>query len=319
MSVIMDVVDRYDIDGVHFDDRLGYPTETDGQGKHIEFPDYATWKRDAAAGAKLNRDDWRRENVNSFVHRAYDSIKAAKPWVKLGIAPTGIWQSGNPQQIKGQSAYAVLYTDSRKWLANGWLDYCSPQLYWPVSPPETSFPVLLKWWLEQNPKHRNIWPGIDSEKVGGKWKAEEIIRQITIDREQSGTAPGVTHYSAKCLLENRGGLASALMNGVYSKPAVVPASPWLEQKGPVKPILTVENGRKLKWEAGGAEQISVWVLQIKVDDQWRTTILPGTTKGYSVSGSPEAIALTAIDRCNVASPPTVLQRDVVAADGQGLR
>jgi uncharacterized lipoprotein YddW (UPF0748 family) len=312
LSVIMDVVNRYDIDGVHFDDRLGYPTEDDGQGKHIEFPDYKTWKRYASAGGKLSREDWRRENVNTLVHRVYDSIKAAKPWVKFGIAPTGIWQSGNPQQIEGQSAYAVLYTDSRKWLMNGWLDYCSPQLYWAINPPKQSFPVLLKWWLEQNPKHRNIWPGINSGNVGGKWKAEEIIRQITIDREQCSNAPGVTHYSAKCLVENHGGLASALLNGVYAKPAAVPPSPWLEQKGPDKPVLTVENGRKLKWEFSGTGQISVWILQTKMGEQWTTSILPGNSKGNNLAGTPDLVAITAIDRCGVASPPAVLQREVVA-------
>ena len=109
-----------------------------------------------------NRDDWRRANVNQFVHSVYQSIKALKPWVKFGISPFGIWRPMNPLQIRGLDAYAKLYADSRLWLANGWLDYFAPQLYWAVEPPEQSFPALLNWWTQQNPKGRHLWPGLNA-------------------------------------------------------------------------------------------------------------------------------------------------------------
>ena len=310
LNVIMDVVRRYDIDGVHFDDRLGYPEADAEVPKNSDFPDDATWKHYLAGGGKMSRDDWRRENVNTFVHRVYDAIKSVKPWVKFGIAPSGIWQQGNPPQIRGRSAYAVLYTDSRKWLMNGWLDYCSPQLYWAIAPPEQSFPVLLKWWAEQNPKHRNVWPGLDAEKTGGKWNAEEIVNQINITKQQSAGAAGAVLYSAKCLMEDSGGLATALTRGVYSKPALVPASPWLEQNFPAKPLLHVDGGKKIKWETAGMEEkISQWVLQIRVNNQWQTCLLPGAARCRVLDTLPDVVAITAVDRCGVASPPAVLQRD----------
>ena len=135
LRVVMDVVKRYDIDGVHFDDYFYPYKEQDAEKHDIDFPDWQSWKKYHATG-KLSRDDWRRENfVNNFVRRIYESIKGAKPWVKFGVAPFGIWQPGNPQQIKGFNAYEVLYCDSRKWLTNGWMDYCSPQLYWAIDPP----------------------------------------------------------------------------------------------------------------------------------------------------------------------------------------
>ena len=193
----------------------------------------------------MDRDDWRRENVNTFVSRVYFSIKAAKPWVKFGVAPRGIWQPGNPPQIKGQNSYASLYTDSRKWLMNGWLDYCSPQLYWPIAPREQSFPVLLNWWREQNPRQRNLWPGLYTDKVGKNWKASEIINQIKIDREQLDGAAGEIHYSARSIMENHGGIAGALAS-IYARPALIPPSPWLEKSFPEKPMLTVENGRRAR-------------------------------------------------------------------------
>ena len=76
--------------------------------------------------------------------------------------------------------------------------------------------MLLKWWTEQNVQHRNLWPGIASQKVGEKWPAEEILNQIRITRGVSG-ASGNIHWSMKCLAENHGGLATALVKGVYAK------------------------------------------------------------------------------------------------------
>ncbi len=149
--VVLDVVNRYDLDGVQFDDYF-YPHEKDAQNRDIPFPD---GQPRGGAGGKLSRDDWRRENINGFVNAFTSPSKAAKPWVKLGIAPFGIWQPGYPPSIAaGMNAYEVLYCDSRKWLANGWVDYCSPQLYWGIQPPAQSFPVLLKWWSEQNLQHQ---------------------------------------------------------------------------------------------------------------------------------------------------------------------
>ena len=310
VRVIMDVVNRYDLDGVHFDDRLGYPTEKDAHNRTIEFPDDASWRRYEKSGGRLGRDDWRRENVNAFVQRIYSSVKAAKPWVKVGIAPAGIWEKGYPPQIKGQSAYEALYTDSRKWLMNGWLDYFSPQLYWSIAAPDQSFPALLNWWREQNARQRNLWPGLDAEKTGGSWPAQEISAQIRIVRDDEDGASGTILYSAKALLDNRGGIATELSNGVYAKPALVPASPWLETGAPEKPSLRVEDGRRAVWEpAGTATNVSVWVWQTLSNGQWQTRILPGGTRSVTLTGSPEAVAVTEVDRVGLASPAAVLRRD----------
>ncbi len=211
----MDVVKRYDIDGVHFDDYFYPYKEPDASGKDLDFPDDASWKR-YGAGGRLSREDWRRENVNAFIHRVYQAIKAAKPWVKFGISPFGIWRPGNPPQIKGYDAYAKLYADSRKWLANGWLDYFAPQLYWPIGPPDQSFPVLLRWWAEQNTKGRHLWPGLDATKAGGKWKPQEIADQIALARKQPGVT-GYIFYSMNSLARN------AALAGMLQHDAPLPA------------------------------------------------------------------------------------------------
>jgi uncharacterized lipoprotein YddW (UPF0748 family) len=309
LEVIMDVVRRYDIDGIHIDDYFyPYPTK-DARNREMDFPDGAAWKIYTAAGGKLSREDWRRESINTFVHELYDSVKASKPWVKVGISPFGIWQPGSPKPIEGFNAYAKLYADSRKWLASGWLDYCSPQLYWPIQETNHSFPVLLKWWSEQNVNHRGLWPGLNIGKVGGLggWKAAEIVNQIKATREQCGSAAGEIFWGVKALTEDHGGLAATLANGVFAKPALIPSTPWLEKTFPARPVLRVENG-KAHWESE-AGAVSRWVLQIQTDGQWQTQILSGDTRSHSLPGSPEVVALTAIDRCGVASPAAVVQKD----------
>src|SRR6202011_3059158 len=112
------------------------------------------------------RDDWRRANVDTFIQRLYEAIKAQKRWVKFGISPFGIWRPGNPPQIQGLDQYAMLYADAKKWLNNGWLDYFTSQLYWPIAQVPQSYPVLLKWWVEQNTAGRNLWPGNFTSRVG---------------------------------------------------------------------------------------------------------------------------------------------------------
>ena len=310
LRVVMDVVKRYDIDAVQFDDYF-YPY----QEKKLDFPDAASWRK-YGAGGKLSREDWRRENVNTFVRRTYESIKAAKPWVKFGIAPFGIWEPGFPAQIKGMNAYATLYADSRKWLTNGWVDYWTPQLYWAIDPPETSFPALLEWWNRQNPKHRNIWPGLYSEAVASgssaantkNWLPREILNQIKLTRELSGGTPGEVFFSMKSLLQNRAGLAADLAKGVFAEPALIPQSPWLEDNFPAQPKLKVGANASLTWSATGAQPIAWWVLQTRLQDHWRTFILPGDTHEQSLESWPDAVALTAIDRCGMASVATLLQQ-----------
>ena len=318
VRVIMDVVNRYDIDGVTFDDRLGYP-EPDPQHKQ-DFPDGASYGRYRASGGRLDRDDWRRENINNFVHRVYDGVKAAKPWVQVGIAPRGIWQNGYPPTIKGGSSYSLLFSDSRKWLMSGWLDYCSPQLYWDIAQSDQSFPVLLNWWREQNTQHRNLWPGLYTEHFATtRQGGPEIVAQVRIVRDQLDGKAGEVHYSAKCLVQNQNDMATALAASVYARPAVVPSSPWLEQTVPGKPAFWVDEGGKARWSPTGMTNgVSVWLWQTRMDNQWQTRILPGETRSIEISGAPEAVALTAIDRCGMASPPAALQR-ADSTNGQDSR
>lgn len=199
IGVITDLVRHYQIDGLHLDDYF-YPYPL--RPGESTFPDDMTWQRYGRESG-LSRADWRRENINDFVRTMYRTVKALRPHVRVGISPFGIWRPGVPPTIRaGVDAYGQLFADSRKWLAEGWVDYLAPQLYWGIEPAEQSFPVLLAWWRAQS-RGRPVWPGIATERIGAKRPASEIIRQIELTRENT-SSPGHIHWSMKALLRKPG-------------------------------------------------------------------------------------------------------------------
>lgn len=310
LKVILDVVKRYDIDGVHLDDYFYPYPEKLANGKERVFPDAASHKKYMADGGGLSLEDWRRANINGFVEKLYAGIKAEKKHVKFGISPFGIWRPGYPPQIKGFDAYEGLYADSRKWLVEGWLDYFTPQLYWSIDAKEQSYPVLLKWWAEQNVKKRHLWPGDAVSRIGPKRPAEEIINQIQLTRKQDG-ASGSTLWNFKPLLKNAGGIVDLLQKDVFAKPALIPSSPWLETKPPQAPVLQAQLGKgaaRFSWQPGAEDKPWWWVLQRKTGTGWSTEIFPPGKTNLTVTVLPDTIALSAVDRFGNVSKATVLER-----------
>ena len=247
--VILDVVQRYDVDGVHIDDYF-YPyreTRRVGRGRRarrveIPFPDNRSWSRYRASGGKLGRDDWRRENVNLLVAELHREIKKVKPWVKFGISPFGIWRSGYPSMVRGLDAYQSIYADSRRWINEGWLDYWAPQLYWRSSAPQQPYADLLAWWRGENTKGRHIWPGNYTSRASARgrtiWPVGEIFDQIALTRSQLGGASGNVHFSMDAFMANKDSLVERLVAGPYHEPALVPATPWLAAGLPDAPIVS---------------------------------------------------------------------------------
>jgi hypothetical protein len=233
--------------------------------------------------------------------------------VKVGISPFGIWRNRVPSEIVGYDPYENLYADSRKWLASGWLDYFTPQLYWAIEAKGQSFPVLLKWWGRQNPKGRHIWPGLSTRKAGGAWLPEEIISQVQIARKQAGSA-GHIHWSIKPLLTNQS-LGDALLKGAYLDKALVPACPWLDRTGPARPKVYVGGNPSqdlltITYECPGREKAARWVMQSRLGAVWRTEVFGGdhTLAHFSGPPFPEAIAVSALDKYGNLSPSAVFER-----------
>ncbi len=303
--VILDVVRRYDIDGVHLDDYFYPYPQKDRNGLLLDFPDQALWQKYRAAGGKLDRASWRRDNVNKLVERLDREVHRLKPWLLFGISPFGIWRPGFPAQIQGLDAFDKLYADSRQWLVKGWVDYLAPQLYWPIDPPAQSFSVLLNWWERQNDQAIPLWPGGAVHRVGNEWRADEILRQI--DLAHTLPSPGYTHYNLSSLLNNADGLADRLARTHYRDPALVPAV--VTNAPAAKPFLSTElrNGaRNATWNAG-TNSVAFWLVQSKVDGRWQTVILPGAKRSMPLApAKPEALAVAAVNRFRVISPFALL-------------
>ena len=318
IQVVLDVVRRYDIDGVHIDDYFYPYKEKDRRGRVIEFPDATSWRKYVRSGGTLSRDDWRRANVDSLIHAVYVRMKAVKPWVKFGISPFGVWRPGNPPGIGGFDSYAELYGDSRKWLLNGWADYYTPQLYWPTTREDLSYPVLLQWWVEQNAKGRHIWPGNYLDKVTGTptgWPAQEMLDQIAATRAQPG-ATGNVYFSMRSFMFGRDNLPEKLVAGPYASQALVPASTWIDSVPPLQPIVRAASdattgATNVSLQPQGAEATWLWAIRMRVGTDWSTAIVPGVQRFYTIprpagSFTPDELAVSAVDRNGNESAPVLL-------------
>jgi len=301
-AVVLDVVNRYDVDGIHFDDYF-YPYADYNNGQ--DFPDDASWQAYVDAGGTLSRGDWRRDAVNAFVQRVYQETKAAKPHVKFGISPFGIWRPGYPPSIRGLDQYDQLYADAKLWLNEGWVDYFTPQLYWPINQIPQSYPVLLGWWAGENTKQRNLWPGLSIGRASREGGVNETLSQIMITRGIVPNGPGNVFFSMRTLMRDGSSLAEALAEGPYKKPALVPTSPWLDSKAPAQPALTVKReGYNLivSWKAQGQEEPFLWILYRQRGDTWDYEIVSGGEHRLveDLKGTEKPItriAVSAVDRC----------------------
>lgn len=300
MKVFMDVVARYDIDGVHIDDYF-YPYPAGGQ----PFPDDTTY---AVNGLGMTRSDWRRHNVDTFIQRLYKAIKVKKPWVKFGISPFGIYRPGVPDGIKaGIDQYEDLSADVLKWWRNGWCDYLSPQLYWKIDSAGQSFPKLFAWWKSENTQGRHLWPGLYASKVvpgKGDWAPEEILDQIAVTRKQN-ERPGTVLFSALSVRRQGGKLASKLTNGAFKSKALVPASPWLSARPPKAP--TVGSGGGSLSVSSDAASLAMWEF---TRGNWRLSFFGSTAQVkqrlQKVPSQADAVAVVAVSRTGVESRPTVI-------------
>ena len=255
ISVFMDVLRRYDVDGIHFDDYFyPYPPSSGSP-----FNDDATFA--AHARGFTNRQDWRRDNINLFIQRSHDSIRAVKPWVKFGVSPFGIWRNQNSDAsgsaTNGMQSYSDIYADSRKWIQQSWVDYLTPQLYWSIGFNAANYGVLLPWWNALG-GNRHIYSGMAAYKVnnGGtdnNWnQTTQIPNQIRMNR-QHAQVQGQTFFSTKNVLANPLGMRDSLRNDLFKIPALLPLMPWKDNQPP-QPASNLtaqinDNDIQLRWDA----------------------------------------------------------------------
>lgn len=302
LSVVLDVVKRYDIDGVHFDDYF-YPYPISENGKKIEFPDDKNWNEYLATAQKfsnqkmrripLERDNWRRANVNQFIESVGREIKKIKPEIMYGISPFGV------QDVN----YTELYADPQKWLRDGTIDYFVPQLYWKIDRPNREFPILLKFWESQNLKKRHVWAGIGTYKINQpkeNTNAQEIIDQIFLTRQIQQTA-GNIQFSFKSVRNDFDGVQKALREKVYSKAAVIPNSAWIKAPKIFAPKVKIRRDDKFvkaSWTEQGERKAFWFIVYAKDKNGWGYSILPAATRSIALSADRkiEKIIVTSVDR-----------------------
>lgn len=322
MDVILDVVRRYDIDGVHIDDYFypypiaapdvaGNAQALDGNGKpaahELDFPDGPAWERYLAGGGTLDRPSWRRDNVNRLIEAMYKGIHKEKNWVRFGISPFGLGRPDRrPPGIAGFSQYDKLYADAELWLEKGWLDYFVPQLYWPIAQTPQSYPVLLDYWISQNPKGRHMWPGLFTSRIGAaaptlNYEPKEILDQVALTRRRPGST-GHVHFSMVALAQNRKGISDLLRAGAYQGQALVPATTWLASEGPGTPLVSASRGKdgvNLRLKAGRANMLyAIWARH---GGEWRFSVVPALRVNWTVPddarlGPADQVVVSAVDR-----------------------
>jgi len=261
LSVVMDVLRRYDVDGIHYDDYF-YPYPGAG-GTSSRFNDNATFA--TYARGFTNQNDWRRDNINIFIQRSYDSIKAIKPWVKFGVSPFGIWQNQRNDAAgsatTGLQSYSDVYADTKKWLQQGWVDYVTPQIYWSTGFNTASYSVLVPWW-NNNAHGRHVYVGhalykinADADRDPNWYNSSQINKQIRLNRMYSNIH-GSTFFRSQYFSSNPLKFRDSLTEHMYSTPALLPTMPWRDSEAP-QPVKTItadirNNNVQLNWHIPAA-------------------------------------------------------------------
>jgi uncharacterized lipoprotein YddW (UPF0748 family) len=216
-QVVIDVAQRYAIDGVHFDDYF-YPYPVQG----AQIPDGETFN---AHGAGVgNVGDWRRQNVDRLVAGVSERLAALNRDVEFGISPFGIWRNRatDPRgsATSGLQSYDATYADSYAWVRNGWVDYIAPQVYWEIGHPAADYAALVPWWAEAVAGTRvELYMGQAAYKVGSSpaWDDGELADHLALNREHAEVR-GDVFFSARSLSTNGAAAMERVTAEHYSCP-----------------------------------------------------------------------------------------------------
>ncbi len=234
--IVKDIVERYDVDGIHMDDYF-YPYPAAGK----EFPDYTSFR---LYGKGRTKQDWRRSNCDSIIQRIHETILAVKPMIKFGISPFGVWrnqsQDADGSVTKaGITNYDDLYADVLEWLKEGWIDYVAPQLYWEIGHRLCDYQTLINWWgAHSYGKQIFIGHALYRGGTNTAWRnPNELPDEIKLTRETENVN-GSIFFSSKDFLRNPNGWNDSLRNHYYKTPALIPPMSWIDTVAPAAPVIT---------------------------------------------------------------------------------
>ncbi len=306
-KVVEDIVSRYDIDAIHFDDYF-YPYPAKGK----DFDDAAAF---AKYGKGMARDDWRRHNVDLLIEELNTRIKKLKPWVRFGISPFGIWRNktSDPRgsDTNGLQNYDALYADVLLWEEKGWIDYLLPQLYWELDHKAASSRILADWWNENSGHNRHLYIGQDVERCMSKG---ELGEKVEISRSRQNVA-GNCWWPGYSVTRNSGGVADSLASDLQKDIALVPPSFWLSSTTPAAPTkVSVEPGGVIAWQApapqGKIGDVTRFVIYRfdspeNIDVKDASAIIAVVPDMSFKTTEPGTYVVSALDRVNNESEPSV--------------
>ncbi|MDE5675195.1 MAG: family 10 glycosylhydrolase, partial [Muribaculaceae bacterium] len=232
-KIVDDIVSRYDIDGIHIDDYF-YPYPANGKKFQGDDASYRKF------GNGMNRNDWRRHNVDLLIEELHSTIKSRKPWVRFGVSPFGIWRNktsdSRGSSTSGLQNYDDLYADVLLWAKNGWIDYLAPQLYWTLDMKAAPSRHLAQWWND-NANGVDVYIGQDVQRTmntpdpGNKDK-NELDTKVRLSRTLPNVG-GNVWWHGYWVTDNYKGVADSLalkyqstiaLPPVYGEARVKPAS-----------------------------------------------------------------------------------------------
>lgn len=256
VNVIRDIVTRYDVDAIHFDDYF-YPYPVEGE----EFPDEDSFARYAPEqGFTPDRKaDWRRHNVAMLIHEVNEAIKEVKPWVRFGISPFGIHRNlkdtpdGSGSATNGFSNYEQLFADTPQWAIDGDIDYVAPQLYWKIGHKLADYEVLVNWWNDQHlPGQLYVGQSISTfnEPDLQNPATTQLRRKMELVRDLP-ELDGNIWWPGWSLATNVNSLADSLSTSYQRNKALIPAYTDIDDVAP-SPVVKFRAHRLrkfLSWQA----------------------------------------------------------------------
>ncbi len=317
-EVVKDIISRYDVDAIHFDDYF-YPYPAGGK----DFPDNKSY---AQYGAGIDRGDWRRQNVDLLIEEIHEAIKnGPRPWVRFGISPFGIWRNkkSDPRgsDTNGLENYDALYADVLLWAEKGWIDYLLPQLYWTLENKRASSEKLAYWWADAVAEPCHLYIGQD---VARTMKTPDLApsvqpTQLNHKLRLSRTIPGIDGncwWPGYAVSNNTGGILDSLSTVSQSHKALVPAYPALSGESPETPgDLSYENG-SLSWTSAApqgkaSDAIRFVVYRFDINDEpdidRPDAIVAVTNKTSYATDVPGLYMITALSRTNIESDPVATE------------
>lgn len=329
-DVVRDIVGRYDVDAIHIDDYF-YPYPANGKRFNADDASYRKF------GGGLDRNEWRRHNVDLLIQQLHTTIKGEKPWVRFGVSPFGIWRNkrndSRGSESTGLQNYDDLYADVLLWAKNGWIDYLAPQLYWTLDMKAAPSRHLAKWWND-NASDVDIYIGQDVNRTMNTADprnndTNELDTKVRLSRELPNVQ-GNVWWHGYWVTSNMKGVADSLAMKYQSTIALPPAyGDKSKRPDKVRGLKIEKEGEKifLTWSApAGKRDVESETDAVKyavyqffpgerrdLEDSQAiiavtpfTRLLIGDAGDDSIDGA--TFVVTAVDRMNREGEPSMTKR-----------